>query len=352
MRVISVRRYRHKWKVFKTNFIYQRIDRNRIPKNRNEIRLFVIARNESLRLPYFLKYYFNIGVKRIFLIDNNSTDGTREIALSYSNVHVFKIDESFKNFWYWIEFFLNKYGKKRWCLVVDIDELFFYPYAEIASLKVLINYLNQNKYDAIRSFLLDVYSDKSITKTGYKTNENPLVYCPYFDTNFSSARVKLFDKKRWNHFESEIYYGGMRERVFNKISGSSWNYCLSKVSLFKYNKKIYLTEGMHAINGANLADITGIVIHLKYFQDFVERVVIESKREVHFRNALEYKIYNAACLLERDINLFYEGSVKYQNSKQLVKIGLMKSSICFNTFLALQNLNFNNHIGSTSIFDI
>lgn len=345
MNTSFLHRINFKLNIWRTRFIYQRIDKIHIPTNKKEIRLFVIARNESLRFPYFLKYYFEKGVDRIFLIDNNSTDNTREIALSYPNVHVFKINESFKNFWYWIQFFLEKYGKNMWCMVVDVDELFSYPYAEIAPLRVLISYMELNNYEAIRSFLLDIYSEKPISKTGYKQNDNPLECCPYFDLNFYSGQVRLFDKSRWEYFNTTIYFGGMRERVFNKITGSSWNYHLSKISLFKNTSNIYLTEGMHAINGATLADITGVVFHSKHLQDFAPRVEAESKREVHFGNALEYKIYNQACLMEKNIILYFQNSVKYKNTKQLVKLGLMKNSIMFNAYLAERNLNFANHSG-------
>ncbi|WP_319591759.1 glycosyltransferase family 2 protein [uncultured Draconibacterium sp.] len=343
MKINTLHRFNHKWNLFKTRFIYQRIDKNFIPKGSNELRLFVIARNESLRLPFFLRYYLDNGVDRIFFIDNNSTDNTREIALNYSNVHVFKIDKSFKNFWNWIEFFLNKYGKNRWCLVVDVDELFSYPYIEIAPFKNLIEYMELNKYDAIRSFLLDIYSNKPIINTGYTSNDNPLKYCQYFDAHYYCGEVNLLDKRRWEYFKTLIYYGGMRERVFNRIIGTNWNYHLSKISLFKYSDKVYLTEGMHAINGAQIADITGIVFHSKYMQDFIERVMIESEREVHFGNALEYKIYNQACILEKDINLYYKKSVQFKNSKQLVKLGMMKSSMNYNNFLAVQKLAIENH---------
>ena len=66
MKTFNLKRIRHKWNIFRTSFIYQRIDKNHIPNNKNEIRLFVIARNESLRLPYFLKYYFEKGVAGFF----------------------------------------------------------------------------------------------------------------------------------------------------------------------------------------------------------------------------------------------------------------------------------------------
>lgn len=333
-------RIEYKWNIFRVNFIYKKLDNLQIPHDKSEIRLFAMARNESLRLPYFLKYYFGMGVDRIFLIDNNSTDQTREIALSHSNVHVFKINESFKKSWYWIEYFLGKYGKGHWCMVVDIDELFTYPYAEVVPLRILLKYMEQNKYEAIRSLFLDIYSDKPIVETGYEPNKNPLECCPYFDADFFKVDVQLFDKKRWQYFTTEIYSGGMRERVFNQSTGTMWNYHLSKISLFKNGPNVYLTGGMHAINGVRLADITGVVIHTKYMQDFIERVAIEAKREVHHGNAFEYKIYNKVCLSDPNVSLFYQDSVRYVNTRQLLKLRMMKTSVPFNNFLAGYHFNF------------
>ncbi len=290
--------------MFRVRFVYSKIDKNRVPNKKEEIRLFTMARNESLRLPYFLKYYTDMGVDRIFLIDNYSADDTCKIALSHPNVHIFKIKESFKKSWYWMEYFLKKYGKGRWCMVVDIDELFAYPYAEVVPLRILINYLEKNNFEAIRSFFLDIYSKSPIIKTNYIVGTNPLQSCPFFDKGFYKAIVQLFDKKKWTFFTTEIFSGGMRERVFNQFAGVSRHYYLSKISLFKNTGNVYLTGGMHAINGARLADITGVVFHTKYLQDFIERVEVEAKREVHHGNAVEYKIYNKACTQNKNISLY------------------------------------------------
>ena len=42
--------------------------------------------------------------------------------------------------------------------------------------------------------------------------------------------------------------------------------------MFKYEDKTYLVHGMHAINGAELADIEGAVMHTKFMHDFGNRV--------------------------------------------------------------------------------
>lgn len=341
MKIFNKDRISYKWNLFRVRFIYSKIDKQKIPDNKNEVRLFATARNESLRLPYFLKYYFEMGVDRIFFIDNGSTDNTVEIALSYPNVHVFKITESFKKQWYWVEYLLNIYGKNRWCMVVDIDELFTYPYAEVVPFRALIKYLEQNKYDAIQSFLLDIYSKKPVIESGYDPNANPVECCPCFDKDFYKARVSSFDKKNWEKFDATVFLGGMRERVFSKVMDFNWRFYLTKISLFKNTGKIYLTGGMHTINNANLADISGVVFHTKYMQDFISKAQIEAKRSEHWAvNALDYKIYDKACSLDPKITLYHKDSVKYKNTRQLLKLRMMKSSPAYNNFLAAFDFDF------------
>jgi hypothetical protein len=56
-----------------------RIDTRTITDCLGEIRAFMTVRNEILRLPQTLAHYRKIGVARFFIVDNGSTDGTREI---------------------------------------------------------------------------------------------------------------------------------------------------------------------------------------------------------------------------------------------------------------------------------
>ena len=42
------------------------------------ILLFCTLRNEDQRLPYFLKYYRDLGIDHFLMVDNNSDDGGAE----------------------------------------------------------------------------------------------------------------------------------------------------------------------------------------------------------------------------------------------------------------------------------
>lgn len=310
----------------KAGKIYKRLDDRLIPEIENEIRLFVIARNEELRLPFFFKYYSKLGIDRFFLIDNDSSDNTVHISLSTENVHVFQIKHNFKDFWYWIEFLLDKYGKDRWCMVVDVDELFSFPLIETVTLNKLIHYLEHYQYTAVQSFLLDIYSNQQLSKTHYLAGQNPMEICEFFELGFTHRVNHYFDPKHKEWYVYDTIYGGVRQRVFGQIEDYKWDYCLSKVPLFKHSEKSYLSEGMHTLNGGNFADLKCAMFHTKFMYDFIERAYIESEREVHFCDGLEYKIYAHQLSINSTLNLYNKESIKYENSLQLIKLDLMKSS--------------------------
>jgi hypothetical protein len=285
-----------------------------------------MARNEALRLPYFLSYYFKRGVDRIFLIDNNSTDDTVKIALSYGNVHVFKTKESFKYYYFWMENLLQRYGMYHWCLGVDLDEFLIYPHSEEISIRLLIEYLEQKKYSAVYGVLLDMYAGVDLTNINYQAGENPLHYTNYFDVEFNSEYQKLYNEKLGRKFTSIRFSGGMRKRLF----GIDPN--LTKVSLFRYHPKIYTAAGMHAIDGAVIADIRGAVQHFKYLQDFKDRTLEESRREQHAGGAAFYKPMADSLAKNSITRLHHTGSVKFKNTDQLVDLKVLKTSQAFEYF--------------------
>jgi hypothetical protein len=65
-----------------------RIDGRPISDNREEIRAFLIAWYDSLRLDSALKHYRRLGVHRFFVADCGSTDGTLDRLAAAPDVHV------------------------------------------------------------------------------------------------------------------------------------------------------------------------------------------------------------------------------------------------------------------------
>lgn len=298
----------------------KKIDDKSIPKTHDEIRIFAMLRNESLRLPFFLKYYKQLGVDRFIFIDNGSTDNSTEIILKDDQSHLFFTNETFRNYGKWNEILFTKYGVGNWCVAVDLDEFITYPHIEEMDLKRLCKALDEKGYDALPCFLLDMYSDKPFIENKYISGDDPIKVCPYFDKDYQSENRKLFNPKKMRTYSAERISGNMRKRVFSLDEN------LSKVPLIKYSKKMYLADGRHYIDGANKADIRGAILHMKYLQDFNERVVSEVKRGVHADGAVSYQYYAEKVKNDNAITAFFSGSNQYQGSHSLLDCGIMKTS--------------------------
>ena len=86
----------HQREIKKSIGLMKRLDNRVIPTDLDEIRLFMIVRNEKLRIPFMMSKYREFGVDRFFIVDNNSTDATIDKIFGQDDVHVFQTTESFQ----------------------------------------------------------------------------------------------------------------------------------------------------------------------------------------------------------------------------------------------------------------
>jgi hypothetical protein len=299
-----------------------KIDSTPVPDKRQEIRLFMVVRNASLRLPFMLDYYFSQGVDRIFVLDNDSSDDTRDIILSKKDAHLFYTKDKYAHQSSWVDLLLRRFGIGHWCLIVDADEMLVYPHYERTTLQDLCVFLDKESFDAMDCVLLDMYTDSSLNAIEYTKGMNPLLVAPFFDRkSYTTARGPVYMSKINVIYKGpERMYGGMRKRMFGIDA------CLSKFPLVKYNKSMFLSAGTHFVHGARAADLRGALLHFKYLNDFSARVKEEVKREAHWDNAFEYKGYLKTLNRSYDIRFCSNDSEKFRASVQLVDLGIMKSS--------------------------
>lgn len=121
----------------------------------------MVVRNESLRLPFLLEYYFSQGVDRIFVLDNGSTDGTPEIVLSKKNTHLFHALGPYMRHGEWIDTLLHRYGLGHWCLVVDGDEQLIYPHFEKIKIRQLCEVLSRKRLRCHAFFTFGYVSERA-----------------------------------------------------------------------------------------------------------------------------------------------------------------------------------------------
>lgn len=288
----------------------------------NDILCCTVARNEFVRLPYFLAYYRQQGIDKFFIIDNNSTDDTSSYLLAQPDVYLWHSAGSFNqaNFGsVWFELLLRTYGLDRWCLIVDADELLYYPDCETRSIHQLCQALESQNKKAMTAVLLDLYSDRAIADTHYTPGQNFLDLCPYFDRVFYHSQYE-----QHGPYRNQIgYFGGVRQRVF----GESGSYYLSKVPLIQYSLDRVLTGGQHYTNcpQAEIAIERSCLLHFKYFASFSSYVEQEAARKEHYANGMQYAEYAKAIAQNNSLTLYDPNySIALQDSQQLVKLGIMQ----------------------------
>jgi glycosyltransferase involved in cell wall biosynthesis len=308
------------------------VDPRPIPIASQEIRLFMTVRNESLRLPFMLQYYFSRGVDRIFVVDNNSSDNTADIVRAEKNTHLFFTKELHATQASRIDLLLRRYGVGQWCLVVDADEALIYPYCETLTLRELCGFLDQESSNAMDSILLDMYPDVPLTEVNYESGSDPLLAAPCFDKGpyTTGCGGPLYIREENIIYEGpERMFGGMRYRLFG------FKACLSKFPLIKFNKGMFLSQGTHFVQNARPSEIRGALLHFKYLHDFAANVKREVERQQHWHDAIEYKKYLSRLNSSPDFDFHSSLSTRFTDSRQLVALSLMKSSERLNASAAI-----------------
>ena len=297
-----------------------RLDKNRLDIGRDEILGFARIRNEALRLPYFLQHHRNSGVDRFFFVDNNSDDAGAAFLSGQPDVHVFWTDEAYRDNasgMNWVHKLLNEYGTNHWCLTLDPDELLVFPYSEERNLRILTRYLQDEHFNAFGVFMLDMYSSKPIVETVYQTGRSFLDFCRYFDCTSEQERQGA---------RSRIFWSGAIEAPKARPP------YLKKIPLVYWDAETHYKTSTHIVDGVREADITGALLHFKFFSDFIERVNVAVSERQYWNDSEQYEQYQNAIKGNAKLAAFDRDSVFYRDSKQLIALGLIKTSPRWDSF--------------------
>jgi glycosyltransferase involved in cell wall biosynthesis len=290
---------------------------------------FLTVRNELLRLPAVLDHHRRLGVDQFFIIDNGSSDGTREFAAAQQDVNLYSADGSYAESRFgmeWLRPLQDEFASRKWALTIDADELFIYPHWEQVQLRDFCSYLDGKGAGAVFSVLLDMYSDRTVQDTSYSIGESLLNACPYFDPGpYRIIRGAAFPPIELR--------GGPRDRVFWSPDTKFASPSMSKVPLVRWRPGYRYVSAQHFMRAdAALSEVTGALLHFKFLYDFHERARREVERGEHFDGAREYKLYLQKLDQCDGLTLYYDNSTRYENSDQLIKCKLMQCSPGYESF--------------------
>ena len=281
----------------------------------SSIRLFTVVRNEVARIPWFLDFYRALGVNRFYFVDNGSTDGTRELLLSQSDVHVFYTDTKYSegaSGMVWVNTLVNKFGRKGWNLYADVDEALVFPNSERDGLDYLTRYMEKQGQEALPAFMLDMHARRGFahSKSGL-VERNFVEAYPFFCADFRVAA-----KFPAPHYEVR---GGGREHFFQDRT------IQTKTPMIKGGRGIHFLGSSHMISPAVISDVSAALLHFRMTDQFFE----ELKHDISHSHRAWHCDLRQVGYLTGEVNRSEEiGNPRigfYENSDSLLRAGLISA---------------------------
>jgi glycosyltransferase involved in cell wall biosynthesis len=297
----------------------------------DELVVLCLARDGRPYVRSFVEHYASMGVKHLVFLDNGSTDGTVEALQKYDDVTVLRTRLPFRNYQlYMRRYLIARFGKNRWSLTVDMDELFDYPYSDVVDLGSLLRYLNNGGYTAVVAQMLDMFPEKPLRSLVGNEGEladskdEPLKELHRF-YDISGVRVQDYYPAGGNNNvltneEIKWFRDGIKTNLFGHRA------MLSKHPLVFFDDKIIPVDGtMHRISNARVADFTCVLFHYKLLDRLYEQA-LRAVAEKNYPNRHEkYEKYVTA--LEQNPEL----QIKQETARELNSV----NDLVENQFLAV-----------------
>jgi glycosyl transferase family 2 len=270
------------------------------------VRLYSAMRNEHDILPLFLDHYRTLGATRFVIVDNDSSDGSRELLLDQPDVELYHTAASYADAnagSLWIDALLEEQAEGAWVVYADADELLVYDGCDRHPLPALAGRLEALGETRLLAPLLDVYSRPATPQ----------------DLLFDALPEQWHNSGRSPHIT-----GGPRCRMAAAIIGAQPP-ALTKYPLVRYGPRVsfvnvHFPEPRHE----NSNRIRGRLLHLKLTPRFRGKVAEALREGQHWNEGSEYRGY-AKWLDSRDIgDLVIADSRRYLGPSDLIAAGLLE----------------------------
>lgn len=292
---------------------------------RDDILAAATVRNETVRLPYFLDHHRRLGVGHFLIVDNASDDGTADYLRDQPDVSVWTTPHSYKSARFgvdWLTWLQLRYAHGHWCLTLDADEAFIYPYWDSRDLRALTGWLETNGACSFAAMMLDMYPQGPLSAQTYASGADPFKTLCWFDRGNYGIRQQLPLGNLW-------IQGGVRARCFFDADPRRAP-TLNKTPLVKWDRRYAYVTSTHALLPRHLNRVydtqggesaSGILLHSKFLPEAVEKSHEEKARREHFSNSTLYDGYYDR--VGGDPDLWCAASSRYTGWRQLEAMGLM-----------------------------
>jgi hypothetical protein len=317
--------------------------------SKNEASVICVLRNGEYYIDSFIEHYSKMGFRHFFFLDNGSSDETLSLIRNYDNVSIWKSTLPISSNQRLFKKYLAEHSiRGGWCLDADIDEFFDFPFSDVINLQQFLAYLNQNRYTAVITHLLDMFSDRPLSYLTNERKENVKAVYRYYDisnvtkTNYRTSAVAIMygDANELTDSETALYWGGIRKTLYGN------NCLLTKHSLFFPEAGIDLFPHVHFVNKARVADVSGVMLHYKLTSNAM--TVARQNRDNFSENSQAYGAFISA--LERDSSRKIKQATaqKFISATDLARHGFLLMSSTYKEYATSSKLTNQSECSPTN----
>lgn len=332
--------------------------------------IVVLVHNERNILPEFLRHHRAICRPHFLVVDDHSSDGTRELLAAEPDVSLFspipgssyREDKAA-----WRKALLDSHAAGRWALSLDADELLVFAGMEDRSLDAYCAALDREGAEAVMGPMVDMYADRPLADHVYpaESAQRLVDAFPCFDgprlgggQDALHLRLRNRGPRRRYPTPALALTGGMRARLFQAGSTrtplSEWalrHLCrldqplnpgvlgmlrhriarrligkrgegsldMTKIPLLRWDEAIGFSGGCHALSvPRRLSESMVALLHFKFTRG-VSGIEYIAHRGSHAEGSDAYR----RMLAMQDIlrrSPIWPGSLRYQDSRSLAGI--------------------------------
>lgn len=294
------------------------INKAKIKESKRLPIVICVVKNDLIRMKLFLNYYRKVGIKHFAILDDKSTDGTRQYLEEQEDVDLFESNEGYTTLirQIWINRILEYYGTGRWYLILDSDELFTYRNMENYNIMSLIEKLEEKGINRMQTILLDMYSEDAIFSDIPDTPEIVEKKYSYYDAN---------NIYKLNNIKFNCLAGGVRCRIFSEKNNEFKPY-LTKYPLIKYEKEDIVCNSHYAFPFYKNfeADCIGVLRHYKFLSGDMKKYRERAEKGNFEQGSIQYKKYIELYKKDKKFSFKNENSKHWINSLSIDDIKIVK----------------------------
>lgn len=301
-----------------------------------KITVCTFVHNEMFFLPIFLEFYRALGVEQFIVLDDHSTDGSKEFLQKQEDVVLLRSQYKFGDIFsndsgdfkirigtLWKAAIPRRFLKPGYILYVDVDEFLVLP--DGFKIKDIFQLCESNNIQSVCASQVEMYPrflNFDDSRPHPISFQELLSDSPYFDASplfdvTTDGVVRVGESTSHRLFRTHNIRSSPNEQI---LADSS----IYKTPIFLNAEDSFLVSSHDANSKPSVSIVLGL-LHFKFSQNALDKVRVAIRRKGHNKSSAKYNAYCELfkCLRD-DVDLRGPVSARFCDFNSLAMFGLAR----------------------------